>query len=726
MFTMAKAKFGEGERTVEVLVVGNTAYVDDDFCAKAFPGDHVQVVAANEARRDGSSLHASWKELLQHLDQAYEFDRVVYLSTYLTPHTEAVGDIELLRSVFRACMGRQIQLLFVTGPMGADGAVDVAGQNGKGIIARAANDLCRYYAVRDGIQAKILRVPYLYTASPTLEDPILTPLFEACSQGSAVMRAGADSPLGALCAEELAVLVRRIFDSWDATFEELEVPDSFAHTVGDLGESLKGLFPGLDITYDGDAVVSIAPSDTVRTRYGWFQRYDVLRDLSTIHARWANARTKKANPLRAAIDRIQLRALPIKCLETGFAWVLFEVLEHLFSQSAQLNVLDYRLLYVVLIGTLYGLDFGLVAALLASIGLAVSYFALYGYTFQGLFYEPSNWLPFIAYFVVGAVCGYVQLRNSEAVKAERDENELVRNRNTFLTRLYHDAIEDKRAYKRQIVGRHDSFGKIFAVTQELDVLNPREIYRKCCELLGEILENDSVTIYHVSGGAFARLVAASPAISNNVPRSLSLDDLAPVLQGAISGLWVNRALTSGLPMFGYAIERDGAPAVLIFVRHVAESQMTLYYQNLFRILCGLVESALGRAFDYEAVVQDKRCVAGTCVLNHDAFGRELAAEQALADNKMGSFLLLRVVPGMEPVGELVGAIGSAIRESDAAGLVDGDTLYLLMRQATEADLPVICARMAAKHITVERVDSEDVVALLQRIAPAGNGEGEAA
>lgn len=53
---------------MEVLVVGNTAYVDDDFCAKAFPGDHVQVVAANEARRDGSSLHASWKELLQHLD----------------------------------------------------------------------------------------------------------------------------------------------------------------------------------------------------------------------------------------------------------------------------------------------------------------------------------------------------------------------------------------------------------------------------------------------------------------------------------------------------------------------------------------------------------------------------------------------------------------------------------------------------------------------------------
>lgn len=722
---------------MEVLVVGNTAYVDDDFCAKAFPGDHVQVVAADDAQRE-SSPHSSWKELLRHLDWAYEFDRVVYFSTYLTPHTETFGDIELLRSVFRACMGRRVQLLFVAGPAGAevaDGAAsnadtldatDAAAQTGKGIIARAANELCRYYASQGDIQAKILCTPYLYTASAALDDPFLVPLFEACSTGSVALQGAADAPVPLLCAEDLAVLVHRVFDSWDATFGTLDIADAFHHTAGEVGDALKALFPGLAVAYGDSAGYALPASDVARVRYGWFQRYDLLHDLSTIHARWANTRTKKVNPLRAAIDRIQLRTMPIKCLETGFAWVMFEVLVHLFSQSIQLNVLDYRLLYVVLIGTLYGLDFGLVAALLASVGLAASYFTQYGYTFEGLFYEPSNWLPFIAYFVVGAICGYVQLRNSEAIKAERDENELVRNRNTFLTRLYHDAIEDKRAYKRQIVGRHDSFGKIFAVTQELDVLNPRDIYRKCCELLGEILESDSVTIYHVSGGAFARLVAASPAISNDVPRSRSFDDLAPVLQGAISGLWVNRALTSGLPMFGYTIERDGAPAVLIFVRHVAESQMTLYYQNLFRILCGLVESALGRAFDYEAVAQDKCCVAGTCVLKQAAFGKELAAEQALADGKMGSYLLLRVVPGMEPVGELVGAIGSAIRESDAAGLVDGDTLYLLMRQATEADLPVICARLAAKHITVEPVGSEDVVALLQRIAPADNGEGEAA
>ena len=386
---------------MEVLVVGNTAYVDDDFCAKAFPGDHVQVVAAAEARRDESSPHASWKELLQHLDQAYEFERVVYLSNYLTPHTDIVGDIELLRSVFRACAGRRVQLLYGAGPAGAEGAADTAGRTGKGIIAHAANDLCRYYAAREGVQTKILRVPFLYTASAALEDPFLVPLFDACSTGSVALQGAQDAAFPLLCAEELAVLVRRIFDSWDGNFETLDVADTFHHTAGEVGEALKALFPGLAVAYGDSAGYALPASDVARVRYGWFQRYDLLRDLSTIQARWGAGRIKKINPLRAAIDRIQMRALPIKCLETGVAWVLFEVLEHLFSQSVQLNVLDYRLLYVVLIGTLYGLDFGLVAALLASVGLAASYFTQYGYTFQGLFYEPSNWLPFIAYFVVG-------------------------------------------------------------------------------------------------------------------------------------------------------------------------------------------------------------------------------------------------------------------------------------------------------------------------------------
>ena len=308
---------------MEVLVVGNTAYVDDDFCAKAFPGDHVKVVAAADAHRDESSPHASWKELLQHLEQAYEFDRVVYLSNYLTPHTDTVGDIELLRSVFRACMGRRVQLLYVAGPASAEGAADAAEQTGKGMIARVANDLCRHYAAREDVQVKILRVPFLYTASSALEDPFLAPLFDACSTGSVALQGAEDAAFPLLCAEELAVLVRRIFDSWDASLETLDVADTFHHTSGEVGEALKALFPELSVAYGDSAGYALPVCDVARVRYGWFQRYDLLRDLSTIQARWDAGRAKKVNPLRAVIPasrraHCQLnawrRALPGFCL----------------------------------------------------------------------------------------------------------------------------------------------------------------------------------------------------------------------------------------------------------------------------------------------------------------------------------------------------------------------------------------------------------------------------
>lgn len=128
-----------------------------------------------------------------------------------------MGDIELLRSVFRACAGRRVQLLYVAGPAGAAGAADATGRTGKGIIARAANDLCRYYAAREGVQTKILRVPFLYTASAALDDPFLVQLFDACSTGAVALQGAEDAPFPPLCAEELAVLVHRIFDSWDAS-----------------------------------------------------------------------------------------------------------------------------------------------------------------------------------------------------------------------------------------------------------------------------------------------------------------------------------------------------------------------------------------------------------------------------------------------------------------------------------------------------------------------------
>lgn len=105
-----------------------------------------------------------------------------------------------------------------------------------------------------------------------------------------------------------------------------------------------------------------------------------------------------------------------------------------------------------------------------------------------LFYEPSHWLPFLIYFITGASCGYVQLRNTETSRFVQNENDLLRRRLQFTQELYEDTLEDKQLFRRQILGRRDSFGKIYTVTQQLNTLQPQEIYRKTIQVMEDILE----------------------------------------------------------------------------------------------------------------------------------------------------------------------------------------------------------------------------------------------
>ena len=91
------------------------------------------------------------------------------------------------------------------------------------------------------------------------------------------------------------------------------------------------------------------------------------------------------------------------------------------------------------------------------------------------------------------------------------------------------------------------------------------------------------------------------------PQLLEGTGLGPVLRGIEQdGLWVNRELTPGLPMFGAAVRENGELRALILLHDAAGEQLSLYYQNMFRILCGLAETAMVRAGTKPAAKQEVR------------------------------------------------------------------------------------------------------------------------
>ena len=285
-----------------------------------------------------------------------------------------------------------------------------------------------------------------------------------------------------------------------------------------------------------------------------------------------------------------------------------------------MGTVDLRLFFVVIVGTMHGLNAGVFAAALACVGMALSY-ASKGASFAPLFYDTSNWLAFVVYFVAGAVCGYVQLRNRENLRFMRDENSLLRERLAFLRDLYHDVLDDRRMLRGQIIGRRDSFGKMYAMTRELDEVQPQKLYHTTIRIMQDTLGGDSFGVYRIdSGGRFARLMAASPQTESLFSKSALLENYANIITALDhGGLWVNRNFEPDLPMYAAGVHADGKLAVVIVLAKAQPDQMNLYFQNLFTIMCGLVESAMVRAFDYENVARQAMLVPGTEFLNTRAF-----------------------------------------------------------------------------------------------------------
>lgn len=701
---------------MEVLLVGNTDFITKQWIQHAFPRDHV-VIAEREGTVDGNDrlriVNMSDANALAEALTTYEFDRIVFFSENLTPRSDRDGDLGALRRLLHAIRNRQTQMLMVSGPESefTYPENDDVSDTSKSLMSRALEELCLYYARTYRLEAKIIRCPYLYAPERNGATAYFGRLFEQASAGSISFCEREQQQTCFLCADDLAELIYRMFDDWTAESEIFHVPNAFDFTYGDLADVISAAFPGLSVTFGEDRTQHYPADDhALRLRYGWSPRYSLKQDLPLVLQRWKEARAQEQSKKHPVWDFLRNHSKPWIAIEIFIAFILEELLRTAVQGNSQLGTVDWRLFFVVIVGTMHGLNAGVFAAALACVGMALSY-ASKGASFAPLFYDTSNWLAFVVYFVAGAVCGYVQLRNRENLRFMRDENSLLRERLAFLRDLYHDVLDDRRMLRGQIIGRRDSFGKMYAMTRELDEVQPQKLYHTTIRIMQDTLGGDSFGVYRIdSGGRFARLMAASPQTESLFSKSALLENYANIITALDhGGLWVNRNLEPDLPMYAAGVHADGKLAVVIVLAKAQPDQMNLYFQNLFTIMCGLVESAMVRAFDYENVARQAMLVPGTEFLNTRAFLPKVLAANELKHDHMGDHLLLRVDDAWQDNGS---RLMGAIRQTDEAGVLQDGNVYVLMNQAGKHELPIINKRLAQAGLHVTRVSGQEEDALL--------------
>lgn len=676
-----------------VLCIGNTEYLTESFIEEAFPGSKVTVVGNTVlGSADKIKLFRIKKPSVKAIFETYDFDAVVYFSGDLTYQTTEKNDAEELREVleYAKATGKDIKVLFLSS---LDSAFKE--KTDRAILSEAKEKLCQFYVKSSTLDIKVVQIPYLYSGSYSKD--FLYKMFERIHKHKPVfLDVLPETQAHFIALSDLARLIARMIDNWKSQSGILSVGDDFSVCFADLAEKTTRLCEKarFDFATTGDSGKLEVNNKGIRNAYGWFARISLLEDLEEEYEKYLLTKQEKSLTLWQKIKKwMEEHSLFVKIAELVLLFILTEILLYITNSAVIFSIVDFRMAFIVVMATVHGLYFGLAASALSSVSWLVAKVAS-GTNALTIFYEPTNWLAFVFFFLVGSLCGYIKLRKDDTIRFVSDENKLLEDKLIFTREIYEDTYKEKRDLKKQIIGSKDSFGKIFDITRKLDTVAPQMLYLRIMETFEEVLENKTITVYSVNKqSTFGRLEVASRDIMQTVSRSISTETYAPVIEKIAGGeIWRNTDLKPDYPMYAAGVYRGDELVLLIFLWRAETEQRSLYYVNLFKILRDLVQMSLLRAYDYNQAIYEKQYIAGTHIMNAEAFGEVLANYNALSEKKVSTYVLLEVDMEGRTCAEMDGLLRGKVRANDIMGVTEAGKLQLLMSQATEKDLPYILPR----------------------------------
>ena len=694
---------------MRTLLVGNTGYITNKFVEEAFPESLVMVMGDTSIRKNRKKnlfvrpFVKNEKEL-KDIFSTYDFEQIIYFSNYLSFHGETYGEAEMLRKILQLCRGkRNMRIVYLTGP---ERLYDVP--TGKTLLVSEIENLSREYAKLYKTTVKIIRSPYLY--SEQYEKDFLNTVFrEISAEQKITFQEDESQRMFFLSMQDLAELMYKIFDNWDEKEEILNIADVFDHCFKDLGDKLTELCPHLKVSYARHSIMENMLKDDkiIRYKYGWFPKISILEELPELYEHYQERNNIKAGRLDIIKHILSKYKTVVRAVEFAAFFILFELLNGIAGNQAQFKMIDLRLLFVVLFGSMYGINYGIAAAAAESLSL-IRAFEAEGSSWYVLFYEPSNWIPFIFYFAVGAICGYIRMKNKNNVQFIKEENDLLQEKFLFTREMYQEAIEDKNLYKKQILGSKDSFGKIFDITRKLDVIQPQELYIETIRVLEDVLENKTFGLYTLNReNGYGRLETASAQVQGNYPNSIKLSEYSAAMEELENGnVWANREFLENYPMYMAGIRKNGELVMLICIQQVSREQMSLYFLNLFKILSGLVETSLLRALEYQKAVEYRQYVKGTHILKTEYFEERLKVQHDMREQKLASYVLLKVEYSEMSLQKADEILRSKVRENDVWGISESKELYLMLVQMDKEALPIILARLKQAGLVCRQIDEE--------------------
>ena len=697
---------------MDILVTGKLAPVSSSFCDKL--SKYYHVIASSEDINQSyigavfkSFNYAVNSESFSRLFHVYSIETVIFFASRPELGGNAMGELNELDRVLSLCAANEVsRVIFVSSTYIYDGCPNaneetaVNPKDNEGLLLWSCEKLCDFYRKNRGVSVVTLHAPCLFGH---YEDQSLIGhlIYQAVTRNYLRIEGNRNQMADFLSLEDLSELILRLLSQWPEETSVINLSGSRCMTLSQLADCFGDSVHQTRVSFTGQSMAVCPPvsSSFARREYDWVPVIDIAKEIpSLVHNLYREDENRL--PLTRKIKNIiSSKSMIIKTIELVLGFLLMEYLNTLTSTAVQFRYVDFRLLYVMLLAIVHGLKMGVAASLLASFSCIAAYMSG-GMDWRILVYNIDNWLPFACYIIAGAVIGYTIDKKDKELGFITDEKESLDKRYVFLNELYQNALQSKNQYKKQIMSYRNSFGRLFEVTRRLNTFTPDMVYREAINVLEDILDNQTIAIYNIAKNtSFARLMVCSKNYMDIQPKSLSLAEYEPFLAGLIKGeVWVNTECDHRYPDYAFPVFRDERLISIIMINKATHEQMAMYYENLIKILCNMIEDSLVRAQEFTDELKDDLYIQDSGVLKKEAFKNILTIREQMAKEATSEYSMLCVDADSESIVEIAGRLRNYFRETDVFGQGDDDNLYIILTQADKEVTPRILERLKSQGV----------------------------
>lgn len=402
---------------------------------------------------------------------------------------------------------------------------------------------------------------------------------------------------------------------------------------------------------------------------------------------------KKKQVIKISKKKSFIRAF----IENLVIFALFVIPEMFFVDHSLFQNVNWMLIYIVIVSLYLGILQSAFAVLFASV--------LYLYIHDVDVFEITSIFSFLEYLIMiaeyiffGIAVGYYNnvIRN-QLLDKEMDYD-LLKEDHLELKNVFEQIVRIKDEYEQRLINSQNTIPKLNSLMNKLNVLIPGKIFIEVNYVVSDLLRTETVAVYRADKNSkYLRLLASLNEKSTFGGKTWNLETFPEIDEKIQKGeIAIGKAWTEE-PAMTIPIRSGSDVISIIVIRELSLETRSLYYLNMMRTLSELISNAMTRAVDYERLMETRRYIEGTNVLNHEEFKNQLEIHREMKNSKIASFTVLRIAA--RDWREIYILVDKALRTVDYIGLNDTDELSVLLVNTGNEESHTVVERL--KTIGIE-------------------------